>query len=60
MTAAVEREEQQPPSRQRPKNKWKVIDIISWPVVLSTLALSHDGWTADPVVWIEIGFDLMT
>ena len=42
------------------KKKFKVIEIFSWAMVLSTIALSRDGWTAGPVCSIETGFDLTT
>ena len=34
--------------------------IFSWVMVLSTLALGRDGWTASPVCSIETGYDLTT
>ena len=45
-----------PPGRR----KLKVLEIFSWAMVLSTLALSREGWTAGPVCSIETGFDLTT
>ena len=45
---------------KRPRRKFKVLEIFSWAMVLSTLALGREGWTAGPVCSIETGFDLTT
>ena len=50
----------QPRRPQRLRRKFKVLEIFSWAMVLSTLALGRQGWTAGPVCSIETGFDLTT
>ena len=44
----------------RKRRRFKVVEIFSWAMVLSTLAINRDGWTAGPVCSIETGYDLTT
>ena len=42
------------------RKKFKVLEIFSWAMVLSSLALTRQGWSSAPVCSIETGYDLTT
>ena len=53
---------QEPPTTTFPKattRKWKVLEIFTWTMTLSTMAATM-GWSALPSISIETGFDLRT